>query len=343
MILYRPPKPFAAIPVIDFAGAFSAYLADRMRVAQAIREACCEVGFFYLRNHGVPQALLDGQLEWTRRFFALPLAERMEVSTAKSRCLRGYEPVASQALDSGPADLRERFYLGVDLTPDHPYVQKGVPNHGPNQWPRLPGFREQNERYFAALLDLGRRAMRILALSLELEENYFDAMVAEPFALMSLIHYPPHPAVSAPNQLGAGAHTDWGGITLLLQDDAGGLEIRNVAGEWVLADPIPGTFVVNLGDMIQRWTNDLYVSNMHRVLNKRSGRDRYSVALFFNPDYFTKAECLDSCASPERPPRYAPCTVGEHIAEMYKITFGRVSAQEAKNSGTCADGPSVSQ
>src|SRR5947207_4745867 len=112
MIPYRPPKPFDAIPVIDFAGAFSPELSARLRVARAVREACCEVGFFYLRNHGVPQGLLDAQLEWARRFFALPLAERMAVHTAKSRCLRGYEPVASQALDSGPADLRERFYMG---------------------------------------------------------------------------------------------------------------------------------------------------------------------------------------------------------------------------------------
>jgi len=324
LIPYQPPRAFSAIPVIDFAPAFSQDVAKRRRVAEAMRAACCETGFFYLRNHGIARELLDAELEWEDRFFSLPLSVRMEVAMARSRCMRGFEPAGTQALDSDtPPDLRERFYVGVDLGADHPYVREGVANHGANQWPRLPGFREQNERYFSTLLDLGRRVMQILALSLDLEEDYFDAMVAEPFALMCLNHYPPMPAVAAPNQLGAGAHTDWGGITLLLQDDSGGLEIRNVAGEWVRAEPIPGTFVVNLGDMIQRWTNDLYVSNMHRVLNRNSERHRYSVALFFNPDYFTRAECLPTCHSAERPARYAPCTVGEHIAEMYKITYGR--------------------
>jgi isopenicillin N synthase-like dioxygenase len=303
------------IPVVDLASS------DAPR---QIREACRDIGFFYIANHGVPQALMDAELDWARRFFGAPAEVRMQAAMAKSKCMRGYEPPGKQALEANtPPDLRERFYMGVDLGPEHPYVKKAVPNHGPNQWPDLPGFREQNELYFSTLLDLGRKLMRLLALSLELKESFFDAMVAEPFALMCLNYYPPRPAGAPEGQLGAGAHTDWGGVTLLLQDDLGGLEIRTRSGEWVRADPVPGTFVVNLGDMIQRWTNDLYVSNLHRVLNRQSARARASVALFFNPDYFTRAECLPGCFSAERPARYAPCTVGEHIAEMYRITYGR--------------------
>jgi isopenicillin N synthase-like dioxygenase len=321
VIPYSSPRPFNHIPVIDLAQ-------ESGRVALAMREACRETGFFYLRNHGVPQTLLDGELEWAERFFSLPLVERMEAAMSKSPCMRGFEPAGVQALDSDtPPDVRERFYMGVELGPEHPYVQRKVPNHGPNQLPALPGFREHNERYFEACLHLGRRVMRILALSLEMPEDFFAPMVAEPFALMCINHYPPMPPSAAPNQLGAGAHTDWGGITLLLQDGLGGLEIRNVAGEWVRADPVPGTFVVNLGDMIQRWTNDIYVSNMHRVLNRRRDRRRHSVALFFNPDYFTRVECLPTCQSAERPPRHAPCTSGDHIAEMYRITYGRGKAR----------------
>jgi isopenicillin N synthase-like dioxygenase len=327
MISYVRPKPFSAIPIIDFAPTCSEHLKDRESVARELRRASIETGFFYLRNHGVLQELLDAQLKWADRFFSLPDHERTAVAMSNSSCMRGFEGAGKQALDADtPPDLRERFYVGVDLDAEHPYVRSGVPNHGPNQWPNLTGFREQNERYFAALLNLGRRVMRILALSLELEETYFDAMVAEPFALMCLNHYPPQPGTAPANQLGAGAHTDWGGVTLLLQDDLGGLEIRNVAGEWVRANPVPGTFVVNLGDMIQRWTNDLYVSNLHRVLNRASGRHRYSVALFFNPDYFTRVECLPTCQSTERPPRHPPCTSGEHIAEMYRLTYGREKA-----------------
>jgi isopenicillin N synthase-like dioxygenase len=316
MIPYQPSKAFSAIPVIDLAGT---------NVPREIHKACRDTGFFYIANHGVPHPLMDAQLEWARRFFGLPAEVKLQVAMSKSKCMRGFEPAGKQALDADtPPDLRERFYVGVDLGPHHPYVRQGVPNHGPNQWPDgLPGFREQNELYFSTLLALGRRLMGMIALSLELEETFFDAMVAEPFALMCLNHYPPQPVAAPAGQLGAGAHTDWGGVTLLLQDELGGLEVRNVSGEWVRADPVPGTFVVNLGDMIQRWTNDLYISNMHRVLNRQRARSRLSVALFFNPDYFTRAECLPGCFSDERPPRYSPCTVGEHIAEMYRLTYGR--------------------
>jgi len=138
-----------------------------------------------------------------------------------------------------------------------------------------------------------------------------------------LLHYPPHPADAAFNQLGAGAHTDWGSITMLLQDDCGGLEVQHVSGEWIRATPIPGTLIVNLGDMVRRWTNDIYYSTMHRALNNVSGVDRYSVASFFNPNYLYRVECVPTCRPEVGEPLYPPCTVGEHIKEMFEKTYGR--------------------
>jgi isopenicillin N synthase-like dioxygenase len=318
MLLYTPPKAAERLPIIDLSDSFSADLGRRKAVAWEIHKACRDTGFFYVANHGVAAALIAGQFEWAERFFAQPLA--------KSSCMRGYEAMSLQVLDAGsPPDLKEGFQIACDLAPDHPYVVGKVPNQGPNQWPGdLPGFREHTERYQTAMIALGTHLMRCLALSLELDEGWFDAGISQPMCTVRMLHYPPQPAGAAFNQLGAGAHTDWGSITMLLQDDCGGLEVQNAKGEWIEAAPVEGTFVVNLGDMVRRWTNDIYQSTMHRVLNKQGTRDRYSIASFFNPDFFYKVECLPTCHPADGTlPRYAPCTVGEHIAEMFQITYGK--------------------
>jgi isopenicillin N synthase-like dioxygenase len=322
MIIYTPPSDAKTIPVIDLTESFSADIEQRRRVAHEIHKAARHTGFFYIANHGIPQAILDAQLEWTARLFAMPAEKKAAVDISKSKCMRGYERMSLQTLDQGsPPDLKESFMLGRDLRSDHPYVKKGVPNHGPNQWPDLPGFREQMEVYQARVEALGMHLMRCIALSLDLPESRFDDGFDEPGCTVRLLHYPPHPADAAANQLGAGAHTDWGSVTMLLQDQAGGLEVCNTDGSWIRAKPIAGTFVVNLGDLIRRWTNDIYNSTLHRVLNQ-SNLERYSVATFFNPNYFYKVECLPTCLPAQGAPRYAPCTVGEHITEMFRITYG---------------------
>lgn len=324
MIPYSAPQGAGHIPVIDLAPAFSDALSDRMAVAAEVHRACRDTGFFFVRNHRVDAALIAAQFDWARRFFALPQDAKDAIALARSPCNRGYEPMGGQTLDSDtPPDLKEGFYMGWHLEPDHPLVQAGLPNHGPNVWPpALPGFEAQMAAYYAAMFDLGRRIARLVALSLELAENHFDAGFETPMTILRLLHYPPQPHDAPPNQLGAGAHTDWGLITILAQDDCGGLEVRNADGNWLRADPIPETFVVNLGDMLERWTNGMYHSNLHRVLNRASRRDRFSVPFFFEPSYHTRVECLPTCTSADHPPRYAPCTAGEHIANMYRHTYG---------------------
>ena len=286
----------------------------------ALRAACEGVGFFYLAGAAEPGPLLTAVVEQMDAFFALPLEQRLAVSIQNSRCNRGYEPMQRQRLEPGaPPDLKEGFYLGPDLPEDHPNVRAGLFNQGPNQWPAaLPGFKPAMEAYFAALNGIAAQLMRAMARSLGLPPDHFDAFCREPLAIMRLLHYPPQPANPQPGEKGCGAHTDWGCLTLLWQDDAGGLQVQ-VRGEWVDAPPIPGTFVVNIADMFARWTNDRYRSTPHRVIN-RSGRDRYSIPFFFegNPEHTVSV--LPGCVPAGEPPRYKPITVSEHLAAMYRAS-----------------------
>jgi isopenicillin N synthase-like dioxygenase len=334
MIVYTPPKAVTSIPVVDLAGSFSGDAEARRKVAWEIHKACRETGFFYVSNHRVPDALVAAQFEWAARFFALPLAEKMALDMKHSKSHSGYEPIGGQWLDSqdatsevAPPDLKESFYAGNELPDDHPFAREGRRGFGHNQWPAsLPGFRTQMLEYQTAMRELGDRLLALIALSLDLPEDYFVPMYDLPITTLRIIKYPPHPGDAKANQLGAGAHTDWGGITLLAQDASGGLEVQNVAGEWIEATPIPGTFVINLGDLMARWTNGLYKSTMHRVKNVKSGHDRYSVPFFFSPRPTALIECLPTCTDGEHPPLYETVTASDHLNEMFRRSYGYAPA-----------------
>jgi isopenicillin N synthase-like dioxygenase len=311
------------LPVIDIGGLWSDQAADRQAVGAKLRDACLDKGFFYIRNHGIPDALVDAVFAEAERFFARPADEKAALDKAHSGANRGYEPLQGQALEAGaPPDLKEGFYIGPEHAIDDPRVRAGKFNHGPNQWPaNQPTFRTAMEAYFKVMAALGERLMRGLALSLELPENHFDAFCTDPMATLRLLHYPPQPANAAPNQKGAGAHTDFGGLTLLRQGEISGLQVWDQAsGGWIHADPLPGTFVVNLGDMIARWTNDRYRSTLHRVVNV-SGRERYSVPFFYVGNCDHVVGCIPTCLAPGERPKYPPTTVEAHLREMYRRTY----------------------
>lgn len=285
-----------------------------------LRRVAMDIGFFYIRNHGISQEMLDDQLLWAKRFFKISDNEKEAIHLRTSHCMRGYEGLGAQTLDANsPPDLKESFLMSRDLGPNHPYVVEGVPNYGPNQWPEIEGFREKMEAYYGALQDLELRLMRALALSLDLPEQYFDVMYDEPMSILRLLHYPPNTSASFDDQLGAGAHTDWGMLTFLLQDDIGGLEVLAVDGTWLPARPVKGTFVVNIGDMITRMTNGLYRSTTHRVKVNTVGRDRYSVVFFGEPSHFAQIDILENCV--QDTPKFTPCTAGEHLFEMQNKTY----------------------
>lgn len=310
------------LPMIDMSGLRSADAAERMAVARALRQVCLDKGFFYLTGHGVSEDMRGAALAAIREFFSLPLDEKLKSDKARSICHRGYEPLRGQTLEPGaPADVKEGYYIGRELPLDDPRVKAGKFNHGPNIWPDSPpSFRRDLTAYYAELLDVSRLLMRGLALSLDLPEDHFDDFTAEEIATLRLLHYPEQPANPAPGEKGCGEHTDFGTITLLLQDDCGGLQVWHGADGWVDAPPIPETFVVNLGDMVARWTNDRYNSTLHRVINL-SGRDRYSIPFFYlgNPD--VPIECLPTCRAPGEAPKYPATTVGRHYEAMYGVTY----------------------
>jgi isopenicillin N synthase-like dioxygenase len=313
------------IPVIDLADALVSGGSRSPEVAAQLRAAAMASGFFYVRNHGVSAALVQRQFELTEQLMNLPEATRNALSMHHSPSMRGFENLGAQTLDaSAQPDLKESFYCGMVYPPDHPYVLAGYQTYGPNQWPdELPHAPAQCETYIQAVLGLARRLMQLMALSLDLPETYFDDSSTSPMVTLRMLRYPPHPPNADNRTFGAGAHTDWGALTILAQDAHGGLEVRMPDGSWVEATPIEGCFVVNLGDMVPRWTNGLYHSNLHRVRNRSSGgAPRYSIPFFYEPDYLARVDALPGTVPEGESPRYAPCTAGEHLREMYERTYG---------------------
>jgi isopenicillin N synthase-like dioxygenase len=311
------------LPVIDFQPFLQGKPAARSSVVQAIDHASRELGFFYLTNHGIPQSLIDRAFDCAQQFFALPLARKREIAIERSTCHRGYFSVGGENLDpvaqGEQGDYKEGIKIGRDLSQAHPLVQAGLALHGPNQWPaNLPGWQENLQAYFDACQTLGHSLMQAFALALDLPEQYFDHCLAEPMATLGPLHYPPHPAPSA--RLGAGAHTDYGCLTLLAQDNKGGLQVCNRAGQWIEARPVPGTLLVNIGDMLARWSNDRFASTRHRVIN-RSGQDRYSIPFFYDPDFNADISCLPSCCSADNPARYAPTCGGQYLLDRIAEAF----------------------
>lgn len=305
-----------ALPVIDISALMGGGDGARTALARHIGAACRDRGFFYITGHGVPDWATHQALEAARALFDLPAEAKLALSKDHSPANRGYERLGGQTLEPGtPPDLKEGFYIGAE----EPF---GGFNRGPNQWPAaLPGFAPAMLGYHALMLDLATRLMSALALSLGLDAGAFTDFCRSPVAVLRLLHYPPQP----PTELGrgAGAHTDFGALTILLQDDVRGLEVYDQAiGAWTPAPPIPGTFVVNLGDLIARWTNDLYRSTPHRVVN-RSGQRRYSIPFFLSGAADYEVCCLAACLGPGDRPKYPPVTAEAHLRERYRQTYGR--------------------
>ena len=221
---------------------------DISELAARLRHACETTGFFYISNHGVPQPVIDAVFDSTRRFFALPLEERLEIKM-DDRFRRGYMPQGINQHPGYAPDLKESYELGLDLPLDDPDVAAGLPLHGPNRWPaEHPWLREAAEAYFNETLALGKRLLRLFAVSLDVPEATFLQHCRKPMVQSRLFHYPPAPPADG-SAFGVAPHTDYGMITLLTQDPIGGLELQKRDGEWVGAPFIPGTFVINLGDM----------------------------------------------------------------------------------------------
>jgi isopenicillin N synthase-like dioxygenase len=298
------PGGFDHVPVIDVRALVtpSSSAAERRAVAARMGTACRESGFFYVVGHGIDTGLQTHLEALCRRFFALPLEEKLAIGMARGGpAWRGFFPVGGE-LTSGRPDRKEGLYFGTELGPDHPLVRAGTPLHGPNLFPQQPqGLRDAVLEYMDALTRLGHALMTGIALSLGLEEDYFATRyTADPLVLFRIFNYPPGPPAAEDGQplWGVGEHTDYGVLTILKQDDAGGLQVKSRTGgevRWVEAPPIPGSFVCNIGDMLDRMTRGVYRSTPHRVLN-RSGRDRLSLPFFFDPGWTAEIRPIDAPA-----------------------------------------------
>ncbi len=286
----------AALPVIDVGGLRgSGAAAGRGAVAEEIQAACRERGFFYVTGHGVPADLLDQLADASAEFFALPPADKLEIAMERGgRAWRGYFPVGAE-LTSGQPDLKEGLYFGTELADDDPRVRAGLPLHGRNLFPRqVPRLRPLVLAYLDALTSAGQAVLAGVALSLGLDARYFaGGCTADPTILFRIFHYPPSPAQDP--GWGVGEHTDYGLLTLLAQDDSGGLQIAAPEG-WIDAPPIPGTLVCNIGDMLDRMTGGWYRSTPHRVRNL-SGHGRLSFPFFLDPGFSAEVPPLPDRAA----------------------------------------------
>ena len=272
------------MPVIDVSPLVT-NAGDRSRVAAEIALACRGSGFFYVIGHGVDERLQRQLEESSRQFFARDLHAKMEVAMEHGgRAWRGYFPVGAE-LTSGKADVKEGIYFGAELLPDHPRVKDGTPLHGANLFPRnVPELRTAVLSYMDAMTRLGHALMEGIALSLGLPASYFaDRYTGEPLTLFRIFNYPGDPTASGEARWGVGEHTDYGLLTILKQDDTGGLEVKS-GGGWIPAPPIRGAFLCNIGDMLDRMTAGQYKSTPHRVQNV-ARRDRLSFPFFFDPNF----------------------------------------------------------
>ncbi|RAL12668.1 isopenicillin N synthase family dioxygenase [Aspergillus homomorphus CBS 101889] len=327
-----------APPIIDFRAYYDTNSETKASLVQQIREACERHGFFQVFNHGIPLDIQYDVLEQARNLFSLPVEVKEKYSMDIGTPNLGYERLRAQNFEKrGPGDLKEGFYLCRDLPPDHPAVQAGKFSQGANKYPaevRDPArFRQVVNDYHNLMTDLSLKIFRIIALTLQLEENWFDEFCRDSATILRLLRYPPQETDKSSLErvqcAGIGAHTDFGGLTILLQDEKGGLQVWDrEASQWADVVPVPGALVVNLGNMMMRWTNDQYLSNLHRVINK-SEEERYSAPFFFsgNPDF--RVECIPSCKGETEEAKYPPITVQEWMLARYADTYGSSRQGEA--------------
>ncbi|MEM7133334.1 MAG: 2-oxoglutarate and iron-dependent oxygenase domain-containing protein [Chloroflexota bacterium] len=311
--------PFSEIPIIDLAPLHLGTKAGVEQVAQAVDYAYSQVGFAYLINHGVDQTLVDRLFASSAEFHGLPREAKMAIEVNEHH--RGFIPInTSTTRTSSVAEVTkpnqsESFMMMHERASDDPDVIAGVPLAGPNQWPAdLPNFRETVTRYNAALSNLGHKLVQVISVALGAAPDALDKYFERPTTFLRLLYYPPQPPQSPDDLYGSAPHTDYGFITILAQDEVGGLQVRNTAGQWIDAPYMPGAFVMNTADILHRLSNGRFISTPHRVIN-RSGRERYSNPFFFDPNMSALIEPLASGAPQGTMPKFESVIYRDYLME----------------------------
>ncbi|ERN15138.1 2-oxoglutarate-dependent dioxygenase tropC [Amborella trichopoda] len=309
---------------------------DLNKSVSLLKHACLDCGFFYLVNHGINLDFMDEVFSQSKKFFDLPVEEKMKVLRNEQH--RGYTPMFDQTLDPDNqvgGDYKEGYLIDVEVPKDDPPAQRFF--YGPNLWPSkdlLPRWRETMEKYHRECLDVARLVARLIALALNLEARFFDKpeMLGEAMVTLRLLRYEGKASNPEKGIYGAGAHSDWGFLTLLATDDVFGLQIcRHKDAQprvWEYVAPLRGAFVVNLGDMLERWSNCIFRSTLHRVVS--NGQERYSIALFVGPSHNCLVECLSTCKSDSNPPKYPPVKCETYLRQRYMDTHADLSLYNHK-------------
>lgn len=284
------------IPVIDWTRTKT----DRNELIKNIGRACRSPGFFILEHADVSRELRSDVFDFADKFFDLPASEKQKVSILNTPHFRGWGAKGDESLDETQPeiDTKETFNIGLDLPPDDPRVLAGHPFRGLNQWPDLPGFRECLLAYYDAAQAQGLAILSIIAEDLTLPADHFDALFQDPLSALRMLRYPA--ATGAANEIGAGAHTDYGAITLLMSDGEPGLQVRPRGGDWIDVPAVENAYIVNIGDCMMRWSNDIYASTPHRVLPPQN--TRRSVAFFVEANPDTIVAAFPGTGAPKYPP-----------------------------------------
>jgi isopenicillin N synthase-like dioxygenase len=314
--------PMSYVPVVDLGQ-------DDSSLAPLINRICTDVGFFQVVAHGVPGDVERAAWSGLASFFDLPLEQKLELKAANAGDPYGYIPVSEESLSKSlggqaPGDVKESLNIGPIDPPDH---ELSGPDEAvvylPNRWPAaMPGLQQACRAYYDAMTHLSERIMRLFALALELPGSYFDDLITHAPSALRAINYPATSTPLAPGQLRAGAHTDYGLLTILHQDTVGGLEVVDNTGAWVAVPSIPGAYVINIGDLMARWTNDRWRSTMHRVVNPVAGAAsaarRQSVPFFYNANWDAEVSCLPSCLPSGGTPTYETVSAGPHLMSKFR-------------------------
>lgn len=322
----------ADFPVFDLSRFERAAASDKPALGAEVDRICRDTGFLAISGHGVPQAVIDAAWEAARAFFDLPAKEKDKSRAPYAGYPYGYLGPGAEALAKSkgvdtPPDLKESFNGGpLSVPPGLTDKDALAFCYAPTIWPELPaGFRPAWEAYYAAMEDLARRIMRVFAVALSLPEESFEPAIDRPISALRALNYPEQRIAPEAGQLRAGAHTDYGSLTILLpQTGSGGLQILAPDGNWRDVPPVEGAFLINIGDLMALWTNDRWVSTLHRVVNPDSAegrvRRRQSFAFFHQPNWHQEIECLPSCLGPDGAAGYQPVRSGPYLMSKFQST-----------------------
>jgi isopenicillin N synthase-like dioxygenase len=320
------------IPILDLGLYLAGEPGADHLLADQLRWASENIGFYFIRDHGVDQALIDATFAAAAGFHALPMAQKHALLTNQHQI--GYLPMGGAKMRSSDVnqntrhDLNEALFIRRERAADDPDVVSGKPWRGLNQWPgNLPGFRETILQYWHRMERLGQSLLPLYDLALDMPPGFFRHRFEGAHINLRLSHYPPNLAAED-NQFGIAPHTDSGFITFLPQSAVPGLEIRTVTGKWIAVPPMPGTYLVNTGDILHQWTNRRFRSTPHRAIN-RSATDRYAIPFFYDPNTDVMIECLPGCSAPDNPPRYPPRSFGEYYAWFVRMNYRHQEDQAA--------------